>query len=214
MRLDPLRWIFSVDDIVNTPSRLDGISASDETIQRCQSANMIEALGRKLQLPSTAIYSAAVYMQRFYQMHSCVQFSPLLMAPVFLLLAAKVEECPRSVHQMILGYHKLRHPDERPLRVESELYLQKYEEIVMWETVLIQSLGFEFTLDNPYAYVAQICQRVDAPLAVSQTVAYLLKVALLYTPICIRYRANVVASVAFQCALKWIDVIIEPLPGG
>ena len=49
-KVESNRWIFSQEQVKNTPSRQHGMSAIAETHQRQQAANLVQEIGQKLQV--------------------------------------------------------------------------------------------------------------------------------------------------------------------
>jgi hypothetical protein len=63
-------WIFTREEIENTPSRADGISLDREMRDRARGAADINFLAQKLQLGCDIIASASILFQRFYMLKS------------------------------------------------------------------------------------------------------------------------------------------------
>jgi len=68
------RWIFAPEQIDNSPSRRDGMSAESELSMRQTAAIFIHEIGCKLKVSQICINTAIIYMHRFYMIHSFTKF--------------------------------------------------------------------------------------------------------------------------------------------
>ncbi|XP_010163640.1 cyclin-T1-like, partial [Antrostomus carolinensis] len=89
--------------------------------------------------------------------------------PAALFLAAKVEEQPRKLEHVIKVAHACLHPLEPPLETKSEAYLQQAQDLVILESIILQTLGFEITIDHPHTHVVKCTQLVRASKDLAQT---------------------------------------------
>ncbi|KAK8732615.1 hypothetical protein OTU49_006843, partial [Cherax quadricarinatus] len=154
------RWYFTKEELNNSPSRRCGIDAEKELSYRQQGANLIQDMGQRLQVNQLAINTAIVYMHRFYMFHPFTRFHRNSIAPAALFLAAKVEEQPRKLEHVIkVAYHCL-FRDQPALDTQSEGYLERAQELVVNENILLQTLGFDVAIDHPHTHVVKCCQLV------------------------------------------------------
>ncbi|KAJ8307560.1 hypothetical protein KUTeg_015644 [Tegillarca granosa] len=126
------RWIFTQSQLGDTPSRKCGIDSGKELMYRQQAANLIQDMGQRLQ----QIAAASIF------------------------LAAKVEEQPRKLEHVIKVMHICLHRDGTTLDTKSNEYLDMAQELVINENILLQTLGFEITVDHPHTTVVKTCQLV------------------------------------------------------
>lgn len=64
------QWLFTEEDIANSPSVADGITAADESVRRAKGVNFIIQAGILLKLPQMTLGTAAVFFHRFYMRYS------------------------------------------------------------------------------------------------------------------------------------------------
>ena len=64
------QWLFTEDELENTPSRMDGISKEKERESRGKGCNFILQVGMLLGLPQVTLATASVYLHRFYMRES------------------------------------------------------------------------------------------------------------------------------------------------
>nr|XP_054492700.1 cyclin-T2 [Agelaius phoeniceus] len=117
-------------------------------------------MGQRLNVSQLTINTAIVYMHRFYMHHSFTKFNRNIMSPTALFLAAKVEEQPRKLEHVIKVANACLHPQEPQLDTKSDAYLQQAQELVILETIMLQTLGFEITIEHPHTDVVKCTQLV------------------------------------------------------
>uniref|UniRef100_A0A673KRG7 Cyclin-T2-like n=1 Tax=Sinocyclocheilus rhinocerous TaxID=307959 RepID=A0A673KRG7_9TELE len=180
------KWFFTREQLENTPSRRCGVEPDRELSYRQQAANLIQDMGQRLNVSQLTINTAIVYLHRFYMYHSFTKFHRNTISPTTLFLAAKVEEQPRKLEHVIKVAHACLNPQEPPLDTKSNAYLQQAQELVILETIVLQTLGFEITIEHPHTDVVKC----------SQLVLHL-------TTFCLQYKPTVIACVCIHLACKW-----------
>ncbi|NWW94842.1 CCNT1 protein, partial [Rhynochetos jubatus] len=149
------------------------------------------------------INTAIVYMHRFYMVQSFTQFHRNSVVPAALFLAAKVEEQPRKLEHVIKVAHACLHHQETPLDTKSEAYLQQAQDLVILESIILQTLGFEITIDHPHTHVVKCTQLVRASKDLAQTSYFMATNSLHLTTFSLQYTPPVVACVCIHLACKW-----------
>lgn len=199
------RWIYSEKDLENSPSRSDGIEKEKELNYRQQAANLIQDMGIRLQVNQLTINTAIVYMHRFYVHHSFKAFNRYHIAPTALFLAAKVEEQPKKLEHVIKVCHACLYPNSAHLDTTSDTYLKQAQELVQNELVLLQTLGFEISVDHPHTHVVKSTQQVKASRDLSQMAYFMATNSLHLTTFCLLYKPTVVAAMCIHLSCKWSD---------
>uniref|UniRef100_F7AQL5 Cyclin T1 n=1 Tax=Macaca mulatta TaxID=9544 RepID=F7AQL5_MACMU len=154
------RWYFTREQLENSPSRRFGVDPDKELSYRQQAANLLQDMGQRLNVSQLTINTAIVYMHRFYMIQSFTQFPGNSVAPAALFLAAKVEEQPKKLEHVIKVAHTCLHPQESLPDTRSEAYLQQVQDLVILESIILQTLGFELTIDHPHTHVVKCTQLV------------------------------------------------------
>jgi hypothetical protein len=67
-------WLFTEEELLQTPSVLDGISPEAEREQRSKGCNFITQLGIQLKLPQLTLATASTYLHRFYMQNSLKKY--------------------------------------------------------------------------------------------------------------------------------------------
>uniref|UniRef100_H0XG52 Cyclin T2 n=1 Tax=Otolemur garnettii TaxID=30611 RepID=H0XG52_OTOGA len=197
------RWFFTREQLENTPSRRCGVEADKELSYRQQAANLIQEMGQRLNVSQLTINTAIVYMHRFYMHHSFTKFNRNIISPTALFLAAKVEEQARKLEHVIKVAHACLHPLEPLLDTKCDAYLQQTQELVILETIMLQTLGFEITIEHPHTDVVKCTQLVRASKDLAQTSYFMATNSLHLTTFCLQYKPTVIACVCIHLACKW-----------
>nr|XP_034986328.1 cyclin-T2 isoform X1 [Zootoca vivipara] len=158
-------------------------------------------MGQRLNVSQLTINTAIVYMHRFYMHHSFTKFNRNIISPTALFLAAKVEEQPRKLEHVIKVAHACLHHQE--LDTKSDAYLQQAQELVILETIMLQTLGFEITIEHPHTDVVKCTQLVRASKDLAQTSYFMATNSLHLTTFCLQYKPTVIACVCIHLACKW-----------
>ncbi|XP_047226145.1 cyclin-T2a isoform X2 [Girardinichthys multiradiatus] len=197
------KWFFTREQLEDTPSRRFGVESDRELSYRQQAANLIQDMGQRLNVSQLTINTAIVYMHRFYMQHSFTKFHRNIISPTTLFLAAKVEEQPRKLEHVIKVAHACLNPQEPPLDTKSNAYLQQAQELVILESIVLQTLGFEITIDHPHTDVVKCTQLVRASKDLAQTSYFMATNSLHLTTFCLQYKPTVIACVCIHLACKW-----------
>ncbi|XP_073470180.1 cyclin-T1 isoform X1 [Aquarana catesbeiana] len=199
----PGRWYFTREQLERSPSRRAGVDPDKELSYRQQAANLIQDMGQRLGVSQLTINTAIVYMHRFYMVQSFTKFHRNTIAPAALFLAAKVEEQPRKLEHVIKVVHACLNSKEPMPDTNSEAYLQQAQDLVILESIILQTLGFEITIDHPHTHVVKCTQLVRASKDLAQTSYFMATNSLHLTTFSLQYTPPVVACVCIHLACKW-----------
>ncbi|XP_034268195.1 cyclin-T1 isoform X1 [Pantherophis guttatus] len=197
------RWYFTREQLARSPSWRLGLDPDKELSYRQQAANLLQDMGQRLNVSQLTINTAIVYMHRFYMVQSFTHFHRNAVAPAALFLAAKVEEQPRKLEHVIKVTHACLHPLEAAPDTRSEGYLQQAQDLVILESIILQTLGFEITIDHPHTHVVKCTQLVRASKDLAQTSYFMATNSLHLTTFSLQYTPPVVACVCIHLACKW-----------
>ncbi|XP_074499463.1 cyclin-T1 isoform X1 [Sebastes fasciatus] len=200
------KWYYSRQQIDNSPSRRAGLDPDKELSYRQQAANLLQDMGQRLNVSQLTINTAIVYMHRFYMVQSFTRFHRNVISPAALFLAAKVEEQPRKLEHVIKVAHACLNPQDPSPDVRSDAYLQQAQDLVILESIILQTLAFEITIDHPHTHVVkctQLVRVVPASKDLAQTSYFMATNSLHLTTFCLQYSPPVVACVCIHLACKW-----------
>uniref|UniRef100_A0A8C5GEE2 Cyclin-T1-like n=1 Tax=Gouania willdenowi TaxID=441366 RepID=A0A8C5GEE2_GOUWI len=173
------KWYYTRQQIDDNPSRRAGLDPDKELSYRQQAANLLQDMGQRLNVSQLTINTAIVYMHRFYMVQSFTRFHRnvnlwsnlcfIVISPAALFLAAKVEEQPRKLEHVIKVAHACLNPQEPSPDTRSDAYLQEAQDLVILESIILQTLAFEITIDHPHTHVVKCTQLVRASKDLAQT---------------------------------------------
>lgn len=201
------RWFFSKSEIEETPSAADGISQFDELRYRQHAANLIQECGKQLKLAQLPINTAIVFIHRFFMVHSFKKFNKYDIAAAALFLASKVEESPRKVEQVLKvkedWTRKGSQKPEPPLDPASDEYHWKLNQLIDHELLMLQTFGFEVTVDHPHKHVIKATQFMRAPRELASTAYFMATNSLNLTTFCLEMRPEVAAATCIYMSIRW-----------
>eukprot|EP00002_Diphylleia_rotans_P023546 TRINITY_DN4636_c0_g4_i2.p1 TRINITY_DN4636_c0_g4~~TRINITY_DN4636_c0_g4_i2.p1 ORF type:complete len:235 (-),score=49.02 TRINITY_DN4636_c0_g4_i2:69-773(-) len=149
--------LLTEEQLLNTPSRKDGISAEVESSLREFGAELIQQEGILLQLPQAVISSAQVLFHRFYFRKSMNKIEVKSVATACLFLAGKVEEKPRRLRDVINVYKHLERRRNglapKPVNYETQDYADVKNKLVQTERWILKELGFILYTELPHKFL-------------------------------------------------------------
>lgn len=60
------QWLFTDEELIATPSALQGLQTADEQVRRAKGVNFLVQVGICLKLPQLTIATAAVFFHRYF----------------------------------------------------------------------------------------------------------------------------------------------------
>ncbi|KAL0028909.1 hypothetical protein WJX77_004951 [Trebouxia sp. C0004] len=150
--------LYTHDDLANSPSRQDGVSAELEQRYKGLMVTLIWRVGEMLNSPMVTVSAAAILLQRFFGRRSLVHNDKLVVATACLFLAGKVEDTPRSLHRISEHMYEAFCKDfsrvsaaTAKARWEDMAYQENFKAAVLAaERSLLFTLGFNFRIDTPH----------------------------------------------------------------
>uniref|UniRef100_A0A8B9JI72 Cyclin T1 n=1 Tax=Astyanax mexicanus TaxID=7994 RepID=A0A8B9JI72_ASTMX len=89
------------------------------------------------------------------------------------------------------------------LSSRSQTYVQQSQDLVALESIILQTLAFDITIDHPHSHVVKCTQLVRASKDLAQTSYFMATNSLHLTTFCLQYSPTVVACVCIHLACKW-----------
>ncbi|KAI9104818.1 cyclin-like protein [Phlyctochytrium arcticum] len=157
--------ILTLPQLENSPSRQDGLSAEHERELRVFGCELIQSAGILLRLPQVAMATAQILFQRFYYVASfkLVALRDIVMGAVF--LAAKVEETPRRIRDIINVFCWLFDTDRgRDPKVETYaglIFNDLKDGIINGELHILCKLGFNIQVQQPHGFMMNYLQGMN-----------------------------------------------------
>ncbi|MFH4978506.1 hypothetical protein AB6A40_005215 [Gnathostoma spinigerum] len=204
------RWIFTQEQLMNSPSIREGMTPEEELTRRRTAANTIHEMADRLNHESRArisqlcICAAMMHMHRFFCIHSFYKFDPNDIAAACLFLAGKSEECPRKLEHVVRVWWALKFPHSPNL--DANHYHDAAQLMVTLENIILQSIAFDLTVDIPHPYVLTQMHTLARGNRRLSEIAYWFASDMLHmTNWGVRLPARTIACVCIQMACLWAN---------
>ncbi|KAG0213070.1 hypothetical protein BGX28_005091 [Mortierella sp. GBA30] len=172
--------LLTLEQLQLTPSREDGISEEQEDNLRQLGCHLIQTAGILLKLPQVAMATAQILFQRFFYQASLRKFAIRDISMGSIFLAAKVEECPCRITDLInVVDHlckKFRRKPTDPLTVFGQEFYALKNAVVIAEMQILKKLGFNVHVQLPYAIMVnylKVLELTDHPTIPQRAWSYL-----------------------------------------
>lgn len=171
-----------------------------------------------LDLPQVAAATAQVFFHRFYRCRSTAENDMRLMAMASLFLAAKVEECPRRMRDVLGVFNALFDRREgapvEPLDIHSERYARMKRMLARAEGEVLKELGFVLYTEHPHKfilnYVKLLCDDPKTERELAQKAWNTINDSL-RTDLCLRFPPEVVCCGAIAIGARLMQLALpEP----
>ncbi|KAF5315690.1 hypothetical protein D9611_004671 [Ephemerocybe angulata] len=198
------QWLFPLSALDHTPS---ACSLDKELYDRARGVEFLFRLGSSLQLPTSALCTAATWFHRFYMRYSMEEFHRQDVAATCIFLATKTEECGRKLIDVARIY-QTKVPsvnvDPKQFTEESQEVNERSAAILSTEEVLLEALCFDFFVESPHAELVDLFEKCDSPVPV-QEFAWSLAHDSYRTPLCILYPPKIIATACYVLAQRIFD---------
>ncbi|KAH0848330.1 Cyclin-T1-4 [Fonsecaea pedrosoi] len=207
------QWMFTAEDLLLTPSILDGMSVTQELANRQKGVNFITQVGIMLKLPQLTLATASVYLHRFFMRHAMVQnnrpgFHHYSVAATAIFLATKVEENYRKMKELVVACCRV--AQKQPNLVvdeQSKEYWKWRDTILHNEDLLLEALCFDLQLEQPYRILLGFLRYYDiqANKQLRNTSWAFLNDSLV-TTMCLQLTPSAIAGSALYMGVKFAGI--------
>jgi cyclin T len=97
-----------------------------------------------------------VFYHRFFAFKSYEDHDRFNIATTALFLASKVEETPRKLKDVVTEAYKTQYKGTPVPEPESRELYERKEKVLISERILLQTLGFDLSIEHPYRHVAPL----------------------------------------------------------
>lgn len=209
----------SKEDLADSPSRKDGISADTERDQRIYGCELIQEAGILLRLPQAVMATGQVLLHRFYCKVSLVAHDVKKTAMACVWLATKLEENPRRMREMLSVFYRLDRrrqgkPTLPPLEVYGPVFEKWKSDVVTLERIMLRAFGFILHVEHPHKFVLNylvVLEQHDHPESGLLQRAWNLANDSLRSTLCVRFKGEIVACGIIFLAARQLRI---PLPEG
>eukprot|EP00180_Rhodochaete_pulchella_P000223 Plantae.Rhodophyta-Rhodochaete_pulchella.ctg1158.p1 GENE.Plantae.Rhodophyta-Rhodochaete_pulchella.ctg1158~~Plantae.Rhodophyta-Rhodochaete_pulchella.ctg1158.p1 ORF type:complete len:292 (+),score=41.34 Plantae.Rhodophyta-Rhodochaete_pulchella.ctg1158:27-878(+) len=153
-------WLFTPEQLVDTPSRRDGLSADVEHGLMMTHYKYMHECARGLKIPQLTVAVSIKFFQQFYMLESMVKHRPHEVAAACLFLACKVSETHRKIKDVIFHTVKMRTGAVLGDDVVegTERYKEEKRALLLKERDVLRMLNFRLHVDHPYKYMFELCK--------------------------------------------------------
>ncbi|KAJ7545809.1 hypothetical protein O6H91_08G011600 [Diphasiastrum complanatum] len=203
-------FYLSEEQIRNSPSRKDAVAEETETMLRFYGCELIQETGILLRLPQAVMATGQVLFHRFYCKKSLAKFNVKRVAASCVWLAAKLEESPRKIRDILNVFHRMdcRHKNLPLDPLDAKTYEELKTDLIKTERHLLKEMGFICHVEHPHKFIINYLLQLDAPAELMQE-AWNLANDSLRTTLCVRFKSEVVACGVVYAAARRFQV---PLP--
>ncbi|KAF2655913.1 cyclin-like protein [Lophiostoma macrostomum CBS 122681] len=208
------QWIFSDDELLQTPSIMDGMPVEEEQTLRRKGTNFILQVGMMLKLPQTTLSTAAVFFNRYLMRNSLkarAGYKPLhhyQIAATALFLATKVEENCRKMRELVVACVRVALKDPNKLVDEQTKDFWKWRDTILYsEDVVLESLCFDLSVEPPYQTMYNMLKYYGLEhnkKLRNASWAFLSDSCL--TQLCLLYKSRTIAAASLYAAARLADI--------
>jgi protein BUR2 len=161
---DQSQWIFTPNELLRSPSILEGMAPVQELANRQKGVNFITQVGIMLKLPQLTLATASVYLHRlFMRQKMATEKSGGLhhysAAATALFLATKVEENCRKMRELVVACCRVAQKQPNLVVDEQNKEYWKWRDTILHnEDVLLEALCFDLQLEQPYRILFEFLQ--------------------------------------------------------
>ncbi|KAL3372133.1 hypothetical protein AABB24_008593 [Solanum stoloniferum] len=196
------------EELINSPSRKDGIDELRETALRIHGCNLIQESGILLRLPQSVMATGQVLFHRFYCKKSFANFNNVkIVAATCIWLASKLEEIPRKTRHVCNVFRRME--CKRENLVEWKHIDLKTELIIETEIHVLREIGFICHVEHPHKFVSIYIAILEITCPELKQEAWNLANDSLRTTLCVRFKSEIVACGVIYAAARRFQV---PLP--
>ncbi|KAJ1859100.1 hypothetical protein GGH12_004367 [Coemansia sp. RSA 1822] len=199
------QWLFSSDDLVNTPSQCGEYSPMDKALtpgeeleRRLRGCGYIHSVVQRLSMHQFVASTACVLFHRFYMRQSLTKYHQYQIGGACVLLASKVEENKRSLKEISRACALVASKGNTS---EADKAHETWERLLKrQEIVLLENCCFDLDVTHPYAFIDALAAECKVPVFLAKAATAHVNDCLRST-ICLRFGPSVIAVAALYLAI-------------
>ncbi|KAH8117415.1 cyclin-like protein [Phellopilus nigrolimitatus] len=201
------QWVFPASALLATPSATTSAMQLDkELYDRARGVEFLYRLGASLQLPTTALFTAATWYHRFYMRYSMEDYHRQDVAAACIFLATKTEECGRKLRDVAKVCQSKISGAVADKVTDSDIQACQ-DAILATEEVLLEALCFDFVVDSPHETLVDFFDRhlrdeSDKSLC---DAAWCIAHDSYRTVLCLLFDVRIIAAACFILAQRFVD---------
>ncbi|XP_031112571.1 cyclin-T1-3-like isoform X1 [Ipomoea triloba] len=192
-----------------SPSRKDGIDVVLEMHLRYSYCAFLQSLGIRLELPQTTTGTSMVLCHRFFLRRSHACHDRFLIATAALFLAAKSEETPCPLNNILRASCEIFHKQDfsyLSYLLPADWFEQYRERIIEAEQMILTTLNFELNVLHPYDPLTSTLEKLGFSHSVLVNMALNLISEGLRSSLWLQFKPNQIAAGAAYLAAKILNM--------
>ena len=170
----------------------------------------LKSAGDRLRLPQLSVATAMAFYHRFFARESHENFEAFELAATCLFLAAKVEETPKKLRDVIAESFKIERGTKPTDLGEVEIARLK-EQILTHERRLLVVLGFDLRVDHAHKHLLQYVKFIGGTRALAEAAWNVINDSQ-GTTLCLQYAPRCIAAAAASLASERLELKLPPHP--
>ncbi|KAJ5924828.1 hypothetical protein N7466_009015 [Penicillium verhagenii] len=211
------KWLFLEEELERTPSRLDKIDREQEDYIRHRAVQFIWQVSMMLKMPPQTSMTATVFMHRFLMRYSLRGqypeqggdlMHPKVIAAVALFVAFKVDETMRRMKDFVVACCRVAMKQPEMIVDEQSKDYWKWRDLILQnESVLLEVLCFDLTIESPYRILWDYSLFLNVPdNRPLRHAAYAFLNDSTYTVLSLLFESRVIAAAALYAAARHCKV--------
>lgn len=202
-----------------TPSMKDGLHRDVENELRRFGCELIQVSGLLLKLPQVAMATGQVILQRFYYIKSMVHHDMETNAMAAIFLAAKIEECPRRLRDIINVCDHIKQKTLKKAEVPAPMdyfgtqYFNIKNNVIKAERRILKELGFCVHVKHPHKVIITYLQILEHEknVALARSAWNFMNDSL-RTDVFVRFSPDIIACACIFLAARTVKVNLPMKP--
>jgi predicted component of viral defense system (DUF524 family) len=165
-------FYLSHEQILDSPSRKDGVDENVESLLRVYGCELIQECGILLKLPQAVMATGQVLFHRFYCKKSFTRFNVKDVAASCVWLASKLEESPKEISVVLQVLWRMeRRRNNLPIEIldlNSQKYFEMRTALIRTERHLLKEMGFICHVEHPHKFIMSYLKALEAPVELMQ----------------------------------------------
>ncbi|CAO3584914.1 unnamed protein product [Absidia cylindrospora] len=205
------QWLYSKDELYDTPSIADGFTFEQEQMDCTKGCHYLLAVAARLNLSQLVVATATTFFHRFFMRQSMKRFHIYDMAATSLFVATKVEENTRRTKDFVNACaQKASKNDKLILDEGSKDFVRWKETMLRNEVILLETLCFDLSVEHPHTCLLGMETQLNIPGSMLRK-AWMLLYQCYGAPLCILHQPNILAGAVLLLASHLSS---EPLEEG
>ncbi|EGG15128.1 cyclin [Cavenderia fasciculata] len=206
---------FTNEEIIDSPSKRDGIDPLVEDNLRRYGADIIQEAGVLLKLPQISIVTSQAIFHRFYCRKSFKEHDVHLICMGVIFVSCKYTESLRGLRAVVNVFNYIQQKREKKtiefLDTNQQRYWDLKHEVIEAELTLLKEFGFMMSVEPPHKYILSYMKLLDRSNELAQKAWNFLNDSM-RTTLCVQYKPESISAAAIFMAARMLKVKLPEHP--